>query len=372
MSLLIKVVVRLMDKLNIAIAGTGFGASVHLPALIYSDNLNVSSFFHHKESKKEDIENKYGLKCYCNWDELISNNNIDGIIIATPPESRFELAKEALKFKKHLLLEKPVAITSEEIKVLQSIALKENLSVCVDFEYRVVPHFLQAKDIIDQNKLGDIFLIKLDWIMSSRSNPQREWNWYSLSEKGGGVIGALGTHAFDILHWFFGDVKNVSAQISTSIAKRPKANRMLDVTSEDICLANMEIENYFGASFPCQVSLSSVSRNGSGFSLEIYGSEGSLFLKSDNQKDYVHGFRLLYSDKENKLSNVNPKDEFNFKKTWADGRIAPVKAIHSLWAESIINETPVVPGLSEGLLSQKVSEAIKQSASSGFRTQMRQ
>ena len=360
-----------MDKLNIAIAGTGFGASVHLPALRYSDNLNAHSFFHHKESKKEEIENKYGLKCYSDWGKLISNDNINGIIIATPPESRFELAKEALKNKKHLLLEKPVAITSEEIEVLQRIALKDNLSVCVDFEYRLVPHFLQAKEVINKNKLGNIFLIKLDWIMSSRSNPEREWNWYSLSEKGGGVIGALGTHAFDILHWFFGNIINVSAQISTSITRRPKLYQMLDVTSEDICLANIEIENYHGASIPCQLSLSSVSRNGSGFNLEIYGSDGSLFLKSDNQKDYVHGFRLLYSDNKNKMNILNPKDEFIFKKTWADGRIAPVKGIHSLWAESIINGRPVVPGLSEGLLSQKVSEGIKQSALSGFKLQIK-
>tara|TARA_Y100000589_G_scaffold328978_1_gene374343 strand:+ start:467 stop:1549 length:1083 start_codon:yes stop_codon:yes gene_type:complete len=359
-----------MNKLNIAIAGIGFGASVHLPALRYSDNLNASAFFHYKKSKKEEIENKYGIKCYCDWQELISNNDIDGIIIATPPESRFELAREALIKKKHLLLEKPVAITSEEIEELQRIALKENLSVCVDFEYRVVPHFLQAKEIIDQNKLGNIFLIKLDWIMGSRSNPEREWNWYSLSEKGGGVIGALGTHAFDILHWFFGDLKKVSSQIATSITKRPKSNQMFDVTSEDICLANIEIQNYVGRSIPCQVSLSSVSKNGRGFNLEIYGSDGSLFLRSDNQKDYVHGFSLLYSDKENKLHNINPKDEFIFRKTWADGRVAPVKLIHSLWAESIIRGTPIVPGLSEGLLSQKVADCIRQAASSGFVTQI--
>jgi len=361
-----------MNKLNIAIAGTEFEDSVHLPALQYSKNLNAYSFFHHKESKKEEIENKYGLKCYCDWGELISNNNIDGIIIATPPKSRFELAKEALKNNKHLLLEKSVAITSEEIEILQRIALKDNLSVCVDFEYRVVPHFLQAKEIIDQNKLGNIFLIKLDWIMSSNSNPEREWSWYSLYEKGEGVIGALGIHAFDILHWFFGDLINVSAQISTSTNKRSQSNQILDVISEDICLANIEIENYLGTSLPCQLSLSSVARNGNGFNLEIYGSEGSLFLKSDNQKDNDHGFSLNYSNKENKWNNINPKDEFIFKKTWADGRIAAVKGIHSLWAESIISGRPVVPGLSEGLISQKVSEGIKQSASSGFTTKIRQ
>ena len=95
------------------------------------------------------------------------------------------------------------------------------------------------------------------------------------------------------------------------------------------------------------------------------------FFLSDNQKDYVHGFRLLITDNENKLNNVNPKEVFNFEKTWADGRIAPVKCIHALWADSIISGTPVVPGLSEGLLSQKVSEGIMQSAASGFKTKIR-
>ena len=72
------------------------------------------------------------------------------------------------------------------------------------------------------------------------------------------------------------------------------------------------------------------------------------------------------------MHNIIPKDKFILKKTWADGRIAPVKGIHSLWAESIISGTPVIPGLSEGLVSQKVSEGIKQSAYSGFKTKIRQ
>ena len=360
-----------MNKLKIAIAGTGFGASVHLPALQDSDNIIPKAFFHHNKNKKKEIERKYGLKCFCDWDELITSKDIDGIILATPPHSRFELAREALKNNKHLLLEKPVAIKSEEINELQRISLIHNLSVCVDFEYRVVPLFLQAKKLIDQNKMGKIYLIKFDWIMSSRANPEREWNWYSLADKGGGVIGALGTHAFDILHWFFGDIKKVSALLSTSINKRPKDKKMIDVTSEDICFANLEIENYVGELLPCQLSLSSVSKNGRGFSLEIYGSEGSLFLKSQNQKDYVHGFNLIYSDKQNNLKTINPEKEYLFEKTFEDGRIAPVKLIQSLWKESIIKGTPIIPGLSEGLQSQKVCEGIKQSALSGMATKIR-
>ena len=71
-----------------------------------------------------------------------------------------------------MLLEKPVSISSSEIEELQRISLINNLSVCVDFEYRAVPLFLQTKKLIDENILGDIYLVKLDWLMGSRSDPK--------------------------------------------------------------------------------------------------------------------------------------------------------------------------------------------------------
>ena len=57
---------------------------------------------------------------------------------------------------------------------------------------------------------------------------------------------------------------------------------------------------------------------------------------------------------------------YNFEKTWSDGRIAPVKRIHNLWAMSIKNQTPVIPGLSEALRSQRICEAIRKSSESGI------
>ena len=355
-------------KLRIAIAGLGFGKKVHLEALKDSNYLIPVAIYHYEKRQKLTLEKETGIDFFHDWGELVKSPNIDGIIIATPPETRFKLAKQALENNKHLLLEKPVAISSFEIEELQRISLLRNLSVCVDFEYRAVPLFLQTKKLLDENILGDIYLVKLDWLMGSRSDPKRKWNWYSSEEKGGGVIGALGTHAFDMLNWFFGNSMKVSAKLSTSIKKRylSDSSEMLEVTSEDICLANVEISHYSSGQIPCQVSLSSISKNGRGFSLEIYGSEGSLVLKSENQKDYVHGFNLQYSNKENKIQNLTADSIFNFSKTWSDGRIAPVKRIHNLWAESIFNKTPIIPGLLEGLASHKVCEALRESSKSGI------
>ena len=361
-----------LQKLRIAIAGLGFGKKIHLEALRDSEYLIPTAIYHYEKEKGPTLEKETGLNFYHDWLELVKSRDIDGIIIATSPESRFELAKAALENNKHLLLEKPVALTSLEIEELQRISLINNLSVCVDFEYRTVPLFLQTKKIIDEDILGKIYLIKLDWLMGSRSDPKRTWNWYSQKEKGGGVIGALGTHAFDMLNWFFGESIKVSGKLSTSIKERslPNSSKLLEVTSEDICIANLEIKNYDGSLIPCQVSLSSISKNGRGYSLEVYGSEGSIFLKSENQKDYVHGFNLMFSDKEDNTYNLHADSLFNFEKTWTDGRVAPVKRIHKLWAISIINQIPVIPGLAEGLRSQRVCEAIRKSAESGVNTKI--
>ncbi len=358
---------KIRPTIGIGIAGLGFGEKVHIPALEASNNLKAVSIWHPREDRLKNASQENNIIGHTSWSNLLSDPKVDGVIIATPPEPRFNLAIEALNAGKHLLLEKPVALNSTQIIELQRLSLKKKLSVAVNFEYRAVPLFQQAKKLIEQDVIGTPWLIKLDWLMSSRADKNRPWNWYSQAEKGGGVIGALGTHAFDLLHWFFGSTKKVSGLTSTSIRERlcPLTNKIRKVSSEDICLAQLELSGLkTNLSIPAQVSLSAVSKQGRGCWLEVYGSDGTIILGSDNQKDYVHGFGLWFADKAGKLITIKPESNFLFNKTWEDGRIAPVIRIQDWWAESIYNGTPVIPGLMEGLSSQKVCENIKEFASS--------
>ncbi len=357
-------------KIGIGIAGLGFGEKVHLEALKNNPNFEPVALWHHRLDKLNDSIKNKNLKGYNDWDLLLNDKELEALIIATPPKPRFKLALSALEAGKHLLLEKPVGLDSNEIAILQKIALQKRLSVSVDFEYRAVPLFMQAKKIIEtEGLIGEPWLIKLDWLMSSRANTSREWNWYSRAEEGGGVIGALGTHAFDLLHWLIGKTFSVNSLLSTAIKKRPYLadNSIREVTSEDICLAQLELVNNQQNIVPAQVTLSAVSLEGRGFWLEIYGSNGTLILGSPNQKDYVHGFGLWYGSKGQSLKSITPEKELNFSKTWEDGRIAPVARIQSWWSESIRNNSPIIPGLAEGLESQKVCDAIKDSANSSQR-----
>ena len=95
------------NKLRIAISGLGFGKKVHLEALKESNYLTPVAIYHYDKKQKSILEKETGLEFFHNWEELVKSQKIDGIIIATPPELRFKLAKSALENNKHLLLEKP-------------------------------------------------------------------------------------------------------------------------------------------------------------------------------------------------------------------------------------------------------------------------
>ncbi|MFM7314609.1 MAG: Gfo/Idh/MocA family protein [Cyanobium sp.] len=347
---------------RVAIAGLGFGEKVHLPALHDCPLTEPVTLWHPRPERLEAACRASGLPGRSDYGSLLEDRSIDAIVLATPPEPRFELARAALEAGKHLLLEKPVALDASAIEELQRLALRRGLTVAVDFEYRAVPLFQQLAVLLAEGVLGEPWLVKLDWLMSSRADATRPWSWYSQASAGGGVLGALGTHAFDTLHWLIGPSRNLRAQLSTAITHRPlpaapgSAPRTAPVDAEDIALIQLDLQDASGRAVPTQVNLASVTRCGRGHWLELYGSEATLVLGSSNQADYVHGFQLWMARPGESLRPVPADPALAFPRTWEDGRIAPVRRLIGWWAQAIAEGRPMIPGLAEAVSSQRVCD----------------
>jgi len=353
------------DPIGVAVAGLGFGEKVHLPALSANPDLEAVALWHPRRERLDQACAAHGLTGYDDWDALLADPAVSAVVIATPPAPRFDLARRALAAGKHLLLEKPVALAVDQVRELQRLALQKGLVVGVDYEYRALPLFMQTQRLIQAGAIGTPWLVRLDWLMSSRSDPSRGWNWYSQADQGGGVIGALGTHAFDILAWLIGPVGSVQALNSVSIRERPAPGGSLSaVDAEDVSLiqTTLQFQGRPDQPVPAQVSLASVARNGRGCWLEIYGSQGSLVLGSANQQDYVHGFELRHARVGQELQSIDPDSDLVFPTTWSDGRIAPVARIQQWWAESIRSGRPMIPGLAEGVASRSACDQAVQIA----------
>ena len=344
------------SPLRVAIAGLGIGEKVHLPALRACAGTTPVALWHPRPERLEAACRSAELPGYGDFDALLADPEVEALVIATPPAPRFELAERALHAGKHLLLEKPVALCAEQVEELQRLALQRGLTVAVDFEYRAVPLFQQLAALVASGDLGELLLVKFDWLMASRADPTRPWNWYSQAAAGGGVLGALGTHAFYILHWLVGPSLSLRALLSTAIGTRPLedgSGRLAGVDAEDIALVQLELESAQGQVVPAQLNLASVTRRGRGCWLELYGRNGTAVLGSDNQADYVHGFGLWHSRGGEPLRPLEAEAQWGFGRTWADGRIAPVLRLHSWWSEAVREGRPMLPGLGEAVRSQR-------------------
>jgi predicted dehydrogenase len=354
-----------MNQLGIGIIGTGFGQKVHIPGLLAYPHTNVVAVYNRDIEKAQAVASDYQISnAFDQVEDLVACPEVEGVTVSTPPFLHFEMAKKVLHAGKHLFLEKPTTLNVDEACQLYYLAQSKGCRVTMDFEFRFVPAWQRLAELLAEGYVGEKRLIKIDWLVSSRADPSRSWNWYAQKQMGGGALGAIGSHSFDYIQWLFGPVRRMCGVLSTAILERPdptEGDRLKPVTADDTCLVMMELTE----GTPCQISLSSVASQGRGHWVEIYGSDGTLILGSDNQKDYVHGFKLWGSQAGEALAEISIPDRLEFPQTFPDGRIAPFIRVVDRWVDSIRQETALVPSLKEGVYSQLLMDLTHESHETG-------
>jgi predicted dehydrogenase len=363
-----------MSKIGVAVVGTGFGQKIHIPGFQAHHRTEVVAVYHRNLDKAQAIASSQNIPYACNSiEDIIAIPEVAAVSISTPPFLHFEMAKKVLAAGKHLLLEKPTALTANEARELYKLTNKsqtnpESPSVktiaTMDFEFRFIPSWQMLAELLATGYVGEKRLIKIDWLVSSRADANRPWNWYSQKDKGGGVLGATGSHVFDYINWLFGPVKRLSGQLITGISARPdpdESGKLKPVDADDSCTLMLELAD----GTPCQVCLSSVTYQGRGHWLEIYGSKGTLVLGSDNQQDYVHGFRLWGSQGGEPLAEIKIPQRLEFPQVYPDGRIAPFIRVVDKWVEAIDGGESLIPSLREGVYSQLLMDLTQESHATG-------
>jgi len=353
------------SQVGVAVVGTGFGEKVHIPGLQENPNTAVVAVYNRDLAKAKTIASKYNIPHSCtSIEEILALPEVQAVSISTPPFLHYEMASQVLQAGKHLLLEKPTTLTAIEAKKLYHLANNRGAIATMDFEFRFIPAWMMLSEMLAENYVGQKRLIKIDWLVSSRADAMRPWNWYARKDQGGGALGAVASHAFDYISWLFGSVRRLSAKLITTIPDRPDPNtgEMKPVDADDACMLMLELAD----GTPCQICISSVTYQGRGHWVEIYGDRGTLVLGNDNQKDYVHGFRLLAAPAGKSLSEVEIPHRLVFPKNYTDGRIAPFIRVVDNWVQGINLGTAQTPSLTEGVYSQLLMDLTHKSNDTGL------
>lgn len=350
--------------IGVGVIGTGFGEKIHIPGLQAHHRTEVVAVYHRDRQKAEAIAAAQSIPHACQTvEEIVSLPEVQAVSLSTPPFLHYDMAKTVLQAGKHLLLEKPTALTAQEAKQLYTLAIQQGAIATMDFEFRYVPEWQRFAELLAEGYVGQKRFIKIDWLVSGRSDPSRPWNWYARKDQGGGALGAIGSHVFDYVSWLFGPVQRLCGRLSTTIATRPDpiTGEPRPVDADDTCILMLELED----GTLCQVSLSAVTYQGRGHWIEVYGDRGTLVLGSSHQKDYVHGFQLWASQAGAPLTEVAIPERLNFPKTYADGRLAPFIRVVNQWVQSIDLQQSSPPSLREGVYSQLLMDLTHESNATG-------
>jgi predicted dehydrogenase len=210
-----------------AIAGTGFIGPVHLEGLRRLGR-PVTGMLASSPEKGRAAAASLGVpRAYDSFDELLADPAVGIVHLATPNRLHFEQCRQALAASKHIVCEKPLAMTAAETAELVRLAAASPLVAAVNYNIRYYPLCLEARQRIADGLLGDIYHVTgsyvQDWLLYDT-----DFNWRVLPEEGGALraVADIGTHWLDLVTWLTGlDVTSLCADLRTVIPTRLRPPR---------------------------------------------------------------------------------------------------------------------------------------------------
>jgi predicted dehydrogenase len=325
-----------MEKTKIGIIGLGSIAQlVHLPNLLKMENVEITSVAEVRKSRLNTIADKFNIKeRYSDYKEMLQKSDIEAVIITTPTASHKEIAIDALKAKKGVLVEKPLARSYEEAKHIVGYAKRNKKPLMVGMNLRFRPDAMMLRSILSTKEIGKPFYIKCGWIR----RPSSSEKWFMKKEQsGGGVIVDLGILILDLALWLldFPKVDSVSTRNFMQNSKNVEDTSISFLKLKDSTVINLE------ASWSLPVEQDH-------FYLNIYSEKGyaSLYPLNINKKVGEQTIELIPRQKENSL-NLFKKSYQNELKSF----IGIVKKLN-----------PMVSSGEEALNRLKIMEAMYQSS----------
>jgi predicted dehydrogenase len=205
------------DIVRVGIVGTsGYTAWIHLPNLQSHKQVQISAICGRNQEVAAEVAKQFGIpRVYGDYNQMIEAGGLDAVVVATPDHLHYPITMAALNAGLHVLCEKPLAQTAQQAKEMLDAAENRGLVHMTMFTWRWVPHYRQICELVSGGYLGRIQSVSLRWPMSF--GIASTYMWRTDAAYGNGVLGDLGSHIFDLARLFAGDIRRVSAHLTTRI-----------------------------------------------------------------------------------------------------------------------------------------------------------
>jgi predicted dehydrogenase len=222
-------------SIGAAVIGTGFIGTVHIEAL-RRIGVNVLGVLGSTPERGAARADALGVpKGYGSLDDLLSDDRVRVVHVTSPNDLHLSQAEAALRAGKHVVCEKPLAMTADESARLVALAAETGLINATNFNIRYYPLNQHVRSLIADGGLGEVRLVTgryfQDWLLL-----ESDWNWRLQPDRGGALraVGDIGSHWLDLMTFVIGQhVASVMADLTTFIGTRREPTGPVETFSTD-------------------------------------------------------------------------------------------------------------------------------------------
>jgi myo-inositol 2-dehydrogenase/D-chiro-inositol 1-dehydrogenase len=250
------------SRVRTGIIGSQFEADVHAASIAVGQAVRAVAVASPTAGHAQALADRYEIpKAFTDYRKLLDDPDIEMVTIAAPNQLHCQITLEAAAAGKHVVVEKPMAMTIAECDEMISACEAAGVHLFYAEELFFTPKYVKAKEIADQGGLGEVFLVKQT---EMHSGPHADWFW-DVERSGGGAFMDMGCHGTAFCYWFLGRPQPVAitAHMGTYVHKER-------TRGDDHSFAVVEFAN--GAIG--QVEDSRARPGGMDDRIEVYGSEG--------------------------------------------------------------------------------------------------
>jgi predicted dehydrogenase len=348
------------SRLRVGVIGTGFGALVQIPAFRANPRAEVVAVASGTPGKARRTAEAFGVPhAFDDWTKLVAAD-LDLVSITTPPAIHHAMALAALNAGRHVLCEKPMAMSVAEAEEMLAHGERARRVHVIDHELRFNPNRRKARALIEQGLVGRPRHVLLTAVNASRLDPAKPWGWWFDETRGGGLLGAVGSHQVDLLRYWLGEIAAVTGTALPFVPERPlpDGTGRRPVTADEFTTFSLR----FRSGAVGTVFLSAVATHAVGPRVEVWGDEGHLVLDE--------GERLWGARRGEKLAEltepetITPPPGMEYVSLWG---VSFVRLVQHL-VQAMLDGAPVAPAATfrDGVAVQRVLDAVRRATRTGW------
>jgi predicted dehydrogenase len=213
-----------MDEVRIGIIGSGFMGRTHAEAFAkYTRGARLLCVY--GGTRSEELAHDYSMNVERSLTHLLERSDVDAVVVTTPQNVHMDQVIAAARHRKHVLLEKPMASSVAECRVMNSACMDAGVNLMVGFTQRYRRGNIEAKKVIDAGQIGRIKMMRETMIVVDGCNVYPAWQ--RQKENGGTLLG-YGVHSIDRIRWFTGnEVQSVMAHVVSPAGVEAEYSSML-------------------------------------------------------------------------------------------------------------------------------------------------